>query len=920
MDVSCLQGRSATVPGGRDKEGKPLIVITVPSDSPHIDVVPAFRYLLSLFSKTSRSRGLTVIVDARKGPWKVARSCIRQAIDAFSPEEPAEILVLRPDAFWDKQRVDNCASASNDKQVTFVPRSRLNKFADPSQLPVELGGSFVYDHDKWIENRQKVEEFYLDCDVALKELDELHRYVMASKMLRPSQVQEAISTGSDMAQSTKMLVFNATQTGKEIIENIEYENRTRKFASEHFDLSTPQDALDTIKKIDEIINDIKTKQQEIEEAWIQMEKVYVDTKDLGCLEDGIVKVINWILGPAEALLNAHQKVGYDVASAEELRAEHEAIELECWETYGAYAELVHRINALPDAHTLQHKDLVSQKDFMDFVCKSFAMRLERRRNLLITSLRFYRLVSEYFDRTSEVFDRLVMGIKVTESDKAGDILRQLEENQANLDLVERELRKEGDKLSDMLSMSVKDCLGRDIPVDRGEDIVNVRDVLDATTARRNIFVDSVEAQKLALERARLAAGHERDAAQAVRWLDELLEVMLRHHGHVGCAEREIQRQKDEHADFQETAKGTYDYGCQLLSAASALRRSCKLPVEEHAGLCQKLENSWGRLQGVSQEQMTRLRVSAVFHRSVEEQCNQLRDLREAVATIPLMEVGKKKMRVDYYFTKRERLIVEVGRMVRLGRMLRNRLKEPLCYGEKFLCSSEETEEPIDSIAKNEIAVEAITERLCEITLLAEELDFALQSAEQDCLAFSSTSTSTSSSASPDNDKQQEDMEHQIPPKREDLKSDEEFLTASESTLQHSRSSSYNTASECEHLVHSPWWEHSKDDLHKDLNKQKMVLAVGLPDLPPPKEVLKPSPEVPPGKVVREVIETTHLKVQQSHTLGVASFVLSSETVGEGAAKLDEEELERRLKEVGRCEEEAWKAYHNVTKQAIKGFL
>lgn len=80
--------------------------------------------------------------------------------------------------------------------------------------------------------------------------------------------------------------------------------------------------------------------------------------------------------------------------------------------------------------------------------------------------------------------------------------------------------------------------------------------------------------------------------------------------------------------------------------------------------------------------MTRLRVSAVFHRSVEEQCNQLRDLREAVATIPFIDLTKKKERVNYYTSVREKLIVEVGRMVRLGRLLRSRLKEPLHYEDK----------------------------------------------------------------------------------------------------------------------------------------------------------------------------------------------------------------------------------------------
>jgi hypothetical protein len=66
------------------------------------------------------------------------------------------------------------------------------------------------------------------------------------------------------------------------------------------------------------------------------------------------------------------------------------------------------------------------------------------------------------------------------------------------------------------------------------------------------------------------------------------------------------------------AQGTYEYGCQLLSAALALRQSCKLPTDCNRQLSQKLCHSWKRLQAVGQEQMTRLRVSAVFHRSVEE--------------------------------------------------------------------------------------------------------------------------------------------------------------------------------------------------------------------------------------------------------------------------------------------------------------
>lgn len=64
------------------------------------------------------------------------------------------------------------------------------------------------------------------------------------------------------------------------------------------------------------------------------------------------------------------------------------------DTYGHYAELLHKIDRLPRCDIQLPEDLKSQRDFMDFVCRSFATRLERRRNVLITSLRFFRLVSE----------------------------------------------------------------------------------------------------------------------------------------------------------------------------------------------------------------------------------------------------------------------------------------------------------------------------------------------------------------------------------------------------------------------------------------------------------------------------------------------------------------------------------------------
>lgn len=93
-----------------------------------------------------------------------------------------------------------------------------------------------------------------------------------------------------------------------------------------------------------------------------------------------------------------------------------------------------------------------------------------------------------------------------------------------LDTIEHELQREGEKLSDLLSMPVKDSLGRELSVDYTEDIINIRDILDATKARKNIFTDSVELQKLTLEQVTHIDSYEKDTLQAVQWLDELLQV------------------------------------------------------------------------------------------------------------------------------------------------------------------------------------------------------------------------------------------------------------------------------------------------------------------------------------------------------------------------------------------------------------
>lgn len=193
------------------------------------------------------------------------------------------------------------------------------------------------------------------------------------------------------------------------------------------------DLLISRERIERHVQNLSAKQNRITVDWNEFQRNLISVRELAQLEDSVARVTNWIMNTGERLLIAQFQIGSDVPSCNALRIEHEALELQCRDKYGLYAELLHKIKMCPiQPDTFAHNDLMSQRDFMDFVCRSFASRLERRRNVLIASGRFYRLVSEYFDRTSEVFETLVMGMQKYDFTAAQDNLKSLHESEHSL--------------------------------------------------------------------------------------------------------------------------------------------------------------------------------------------------------------------------------------------------------------------------------------------------------------------------------------------------------------------------------------------------------------------------------------------------------------------------------------------------------
>jgi len=197
----------------------------------------------------------------------------------------------------------------------------------------------------------------------------------------------------------------------------------------------PPDLVCERARIELRLNEIEKKQTAIRTAWLELLRSLREARELSTLEEGVSFVTNWILQQAEQLLSRQRSIAGDVRGSEALRSAHDQLEMECRETYGCYAELLYKIERFAGERQASPKDielcqdLLSQRDFMQFVCRSFAKRLERRRNVLMTALRFHRLLEQFEELLTTGNHVVEVDSRALDWPEAEQLLMQLKNNQ-----------------------------------------------------------------------------------------------------------------------------------------------------------------------------------------------------------------------------------------------------------------------------------------------------------------------------------------------------------------------------------------------------------------------------------------------------------------------------------------------------------
>ncbi|KAI8485774.1 S14 domain and spectrin repeat-containing protein 1 [Branchiostoma belcheri] len=508
-----------------------------------------------------------------------------------------------------------CDSAEMCQQLDQLEHADMEKFArDSADMCQQLDQLEHAD----------MEKFARDSAEMCQQLDQLEHAVNTQLLSDTIAIGDKfIFQYNHFRRKARTIAVETINFGKELLADLQkfIESGFATDYSKHTEDTVV--AVATVKKQLSAVEGRENKLLELLEEQIR-EEVY--GMQLSGLEKGSKEVVEWILGTGQQMLGSNHRIGQNLTSADSYRKEHEQIQLRCTDVFAKYSELTHKAELLLQEGYGVTDDIKAQRDYMDTVCRNFASRMERRRNLLVSSVKFLRVAQGLSRALDSLLEQVLSDTIPEDVPAAQRAIGRIQEFGDNVEREFKEVMKEGQILMDLLSGLVKDAFGKDVTPDHTRDFQHVKNKLE-DLERRKLRCDELgDVRKLRLQQILQLRTCERDADQAVQWLEELCGVMVRTHTDVGKTAGEAGKLKEEHDKFQSTAKSTYDYGKQLLQAALVLRRSCHYNCQPNHLKAVKLEKAWNKFSKCLDERASRLFITHDFHKKADTLLLDMRNL------------------------------------------------------------------------------------------------------------------------------------------------------------------------------------------------------------------------------------------------------------------------------------------------------
>ncbi|XP_030606579.1 pleckstrin homology domain-containing family G member 4B isoform X1 [Archocentrus centrarchus] len=188
VNQELLTSGAVILPGSRDRNGRAVVQVCTRAQvwagetcTVH-DLTCLLGYYYSTLRKERRDQGITVVVDCRRQQPVPALLSSLSEFQTLVPQALYSVLFL-----MDKEAANKPERDFSVQTETVSSLKALLKYIDQTQLTRDLEGTFHYDHNHWIQFRQKIEPFASSCSTAITSLQESISSLSTSSNLKTSK-------------------------------------------------------------------------------------------------------------------------------------------------------------------------------------------------------------------------------------------------------------------------------------------------------------------------------------------------------------------------------------------------------------------------------------------------------------------------------------------------------------------------------------------------------------------------------------------------------------------------------------------------------------------------------------------------------------------------------------------------------------
>uniref|UniRef100_A0A8C2BUW0 SEC14 and spectrin domains 1 n=1 Tax=Cyprinus carpio TaxID=7962 RepID=A0A8C2BUW0_CYPCA len=678
--------------GGKDRRSGLILTIPLCTEQTSMEELSAtLDYLLGIPSEKCKARGFTVIVDGRKSQWNIVKTVVLMLQNVI-PAEVSLVCVVKPDEFWDKKVTHFCFWKEKDRlgfEVILVSANKLTRYIEPCQLTDEFGGSLVYDHLDWLNKRLVFEKFTKESTSLLDEL------TVINENEKGSQAEKDRSSESNILPSFDP--ETVLQTGHELLSELQQRRFNGSEGGGGGTAWSPMDdELLAQPQVMKLLDSLREQYTKYQEVCRQRSK----RSQLEEIQTKVMQVVNWLEGPGTEQLRTQWGIGDSIRASQALQQKHEEIESQHSEWFAVYVELNQQIAALLSAG--DEEDLMELKGLqqqLSDVCYRQASQLEFRQNVLQSAHEFHMTAQDMSQQLDGLLGMLCADVAPADGAAIQQTLKHLEEKLKSVEGALQSLREKGQVLLDQMSTQTSFSYGKDVGIENKANIDHIHSVMEDMQLRKQRCEDMVDVRRLKMLQMVQLFKCEEDASQAVEWLGELLDALLKTHIRLGDDSQETKVLLEKHKKFVDVAQSTYDYGRQLLQATVVLCQSLRCTTRSSGDTLPRLNRVWKQFTVTSDERQHRLEMASAFHTAAEKILRESPELAELMVDVEAYEevetVGKgllDRLTVPVIFPDgSEQFFGSPGDMASSAESIRERMK--LVEEKRFL--QEEAEQRLD---------------------------------------------------------------------------------------------------------------------------------------------------------------------------------------------------------------------------------